>query len=95
MNHLNETYEEINRRNERQLKRLRQLGFKKVQVIWECEYLVMKNLNSSEEDFLKLHPNLQQLAREVNAFFKHHYKERPVERLIPRDSLRGGKESEK
>lgn len=58
-----------------------------VENIWECEYHKLKELPLSEfkDSATRRH------AEALRKFLKEHYTDRPLERLAPRDSLRGGK----
>ena len=90
LNYLQQTYGEVQRRNNSQIWKLKQLNFETL-TIWQCHWNVMKNPNSTNEDFLQLPPEVRGMAPHVQIFFKHYYKPRPMERLIPRQALKGGR----
>lgn len=92
VNYLQMTYGQVQRRNDKQIWKYRQLKFE-VLVIWQCHFDLMRREDATQEDFKQLPSTVRGMAVHVQDFFRHHYKPRPMERLTPRLAYRGGRES--
>jgi hypothetical protein len=84
-----ETFSSITGRFKSQLKYLQThygLYPRNYKIMWECDWQALKN-----DPLESLPPAMREEAKQVRLFMSEHYKERPLFRLAPRTSLRGGK----